>query len=151
MFKTNFSICRHYSVWGKLHYLFRDYFCCGTKKLFSGMKRLFNWTKWLELERNDRIPWKLPTIPIWRTIPMLPIVKRREWTDIITQLVNLSNSIARACFIFLLCTLMTSANKSSPKKNFHRVENVIKHLVHVSAARSSRYEALGKFGEHSRS
>ena len=29
-----------------------------------------------------------------------------------------SNSIARACFIFLLCTLMTSANKSLEKKNF---------------------------------
>ena len=33
----------------------------------------------------------------------------------------------------------------------HRVENVIKELVHTSAVRSSRYEALGKFGEHSRS
>ena len=32
-----------------------------------------------------------------------------------------SNSIARACFIFLLCTLMTSANKSLEKKNFHRL------------------------------
>ena len=29
-----------------------------------------------------------------------------------------SNSIARACFIFLLCTLMTSANKSVEKKNW---------------------------------
>ena len=29
-----------------------------------------------------------------------------------------SNSIARACFIFLLCMLMTSANKSLQKKNF---------------------------------
>ena len=33
----------------------------------------------------------------------------------------------------------------------YRVENVIKQLVHESAVRSSRYEALGKFGEHSRS
>ena len=31
------------------------------------------------------------------------------------------------------------------------VENVIKQLVHESAVRSSRYEALWKFGEHSRS
>ena len=31
----------------------------------------------------------------------------------------------------------------------HRVENVIKQLVHTLAMRSSRYEALGKFGEHS--
>ena len=31
------------------------------------------------------------------------------------------------------------------------VENVIKQLVHTSAVGSSRYEALGKFGEHSRS
>ena len=37
------------------------------------------------------------------------------------------------------------------KKIFHQVENVIKQLVHTSAVRSSRYEALGKFGEHSRS
>ena len=36
----------------------------------------------------------------------------------------------------------------SRKKNFHRVENVIKQLVHTSSVRSSRYEALGKFGEH---
>ena len=41
-----------------------------------------------------------------------------------------SNSIARACFIFLLCTLMTSANKSLKKKIFHWVENVIKQVVH---------------------
>ena len=37
------------------------------------------------------------------------------------------------------------------KKIFHWVENVIKQLVHTSAVRSSRYEAPGKFGEHSRS
>ena len=52
-----------------------------------------------------------------------------------------SNSIAWACFIFLLCTLMTSANKSLGKK----IEIVIKQLVHTS------YEVRGKFGEHSRS
>ena len=62
-----------------------------------------------------------------------------------------SNSITRACFIFLLCTLMTSANKSLEKKIFLWVENVIKQLVLTSAVRSSRYEALGKFGERSRS
>ena len=44
-----------------------------------------------------------------------------------------SNLIARACFIFLLSTLMTSANVSLEKKIFHRVENVIKQLVHTSA------------------
>ena len=49
--------------------------------------------------------------------------------------------------IFLLYTLMTSANKSLEKKIFHRVENVIKQLVHMSAVRSSRYGALGKFEE----
>ena len=32
----------------------------------------------------------------------------------------------------------------------HRVENVIKQLVHTSAVRSSRYEARGKFEEHER-
>ena len=61
-----------------------------------------------------------------------------------------SNSIARACFIFQLCTLMTSANKSLEKKIFHRVENVVKQLLHTLAVRSSRYEARGKFGEHER-
>ena len=61
-----------------------------------------------------------------------------------------SNLIARACFIFLLSTLMTSANVSLEKKIFHRVENVIKQLVHTSAVRSSRYEARGKFREHLR-
>ena len=35
--------------------------------------------------------------------------------------------------------------------SLNRVENVIKQLIHESAVRSSRYEALGKFGEHSRS
>ena len=59
--------------------------------------------------------------------------------------------MVRVYFIFLLCILMTSANKSLEKKNFHRVENVIKQWVHTSAVRLSRYEALGKFGEHSRS
>ena len=33
----------------------------------------------------------------------------------------------------------------------HWIENVIKQLVHTSAVCSSRYEALGKFGEHTRS
>ena len=48
--------------------------------------------------------------------------------------------------MFLLRVLMTSANKSLEKKNFHRVENFIKQLVHTSAVRSSRYVALGEFG-----
>ena len=61
-----------------------------------------------------------------------------------------SSLIARACFIFLLSMLMTSANVSLEKKIFHRVENVIKQLVHTSAVRSSRYEARGKFREHER-
>ena len=47
--------------------------------------------------------------------------------------------------------LMTSANKSLEKKIFHPVENVIKQLVRALAVGSSRYEAFGKFGEHSRS
>ena len=37
-----------------------------------------------------------------------------------------SNSIARACFIFLLCTLMTSANKSLEKKIFLRLEQLLR-------------------------
>ena len=41
-------------------------------------------------------------------------------------------------------------HKSLEKKNFHRVENVIKQLVHTSAVRSSRYEARRKFGGHER-
>ena len=32
----------------------------------------------------------------------------------------------------------------------HRLENVLKQFVHTSAVPSSRYEARGKFGEHSR-
>ena len=50
-----------------------------------------------------------------------------------------------------MCMDMMSANKSLEKKIFHQVENVIKQLVHMSAVRSSIYEALGKFGEQSRS
>ena len=38
---------------------------------------------------------------------------------------------------------MTSASKSLKRRIFLRVENVIKQLVHTSAVRSSRYEALG--------
>ena len=45
---------------------------------------------------------------------------------------------------------MTSANKSFEKNIFHRVENVIKQLVHTLAVRSSRYEVRGKFGGHER-
>ena len=40
---------------------------------------------------------------------------------------------------------------SRGKNIFHRVENVIRQLIHTSAVRSSRHEALGKFGEHSSS
>ena len=39
-------------------------------------------------------------------------------------------------------------------KQIHRekkIENVIKQLVRMSAVRSSRYEAIEKFGGHSRS
>ena len=43
-------------------------------------------------------------------------------------------------------------SKQIPReKIFHQVENVIKQLVNMSAVRSSIYEALGKFGEQSRS
>ena len=67
----------------------------------------------------------------------------------ITWLVNLSTQIQlreRASYSY--CA--RSANKSLEKKKFHQVENVIKQLVHTSSMRSSKYEALGKFGEHSR-
>ena len=77
------------------------------------------------------------------------LMDHKQYYNIANKFVLL-NSIARACFIFLLCTLRTSANKSREKKIFHRVENVIKQLVHTSAVRSSRYEACGKFGEHER-
>ena len=66
-----------------------------------------------------------------------------------------SNHLVKHCYNraskFVSRTLMTSANVSLEKKIFHRVENVIKQLVHTSAVRSSRYEARGKFREHSRS
>ena len=74
----------------------------------------------------------------------------KKYNNIASKFVQ-SNSIVQAYFIFLLCTLMTSANKSLKKKFFHQVENIIKQLVHASAVRSSRNEALGKFGEHSKS
>ena len=77
------------------------------------------------------------------------LMDHKQYYNIANKFVLL-NSIARACFIFLLCTLRTSANKSREKKIFHRVENVIKQLVHTSAVRSSRYEARGNFGEHER-
>ena len=63
------------------------------------------------------------------------------WRDVKTIL---PKPIARACFIFLLCTLMTSANKSLEKK---KISLTIGSYVSV---RSSRYEARGKFGEHER-
>ena len=84
--------------------------------------------------------------------------REAEWfPTLISCSPNLPRVYIRLCkhgnhFTFLqLCTLMTSANKSFEKKIFHRVENVIKQLGHTSAVRSLRYEALGKFGEHSRS
>ena len=45
-----------------------------------------------------------------------------------------------------------NASKTSDQINgwHYRIENVIKQLVHESAVRSSRYEALGKFREHLR-
>ena len=43
-----------------------------------------------------------------------------------------------------------NVSKQIEKKIFLRVENVVKQLVHTSAMRSSRYEAIGKFGEHER-
>ena len=53
------------------------------------------------------------------------------------------------------CSYIVHAHEISKQipreKNFHRVENVIKQLVHTSAVRLLRYEALGKFREHSRS
>ena len=53
--------------------------------------------------------------------------------------------------MFPLCTLITVKKQMSRENIFknYRVENVIKQLVHAVAVRS--YEALGKFGEHSRS
>ena len=42
-------------------------------------------------------------------------------------------------------------SKQIPREKHLGVENVIKQLVHMSAVHSTRYEALGKFGEHSRS
>ena len=53
--------------------------------------------------------------------------------------------------ILIVYTLDVSKQIPRDKKIFHLVENVIKQLVHTSAVRSLRYEALGKFGEHSRS
>ena len=92
-------------------------------------------------KNNDR--WRcLPTFGSLLRVVLhcTPVAKKNN--NIASKFVW-SNSIARACFLFLLCTLMTSANKSLQKKIFHQVENVIKQLVHTSAVCSSRYEALG--------
>ena len=51
-------------------------------------------------------------------------VERKEWNKYFYNIASKfasSNSIARACFIYLLCTFMTSADKSLEKKIFHRV------------------------------
>ena len=46
--------------------------------------------------------------------------------------------------------IVHDVSKQIPQeKNFHRVENVIKQLVHALAVHLLRYEAFGKFGEHS--
>ena len=55
----------------------------------------------------------------------------------------------RASYFYCARSWRQQTNPSR-KKIFHRVENVLKQLVHTSAVRSSRYEALGKFGEHER-
>ena len=59
----------------------------------------------------------------------------------------LSNSIAQVCFMH-----NRNVSKQIPQeKKFPSGLNVIKQLVHTSAACSSIYETLGKFGEQSRS
>ena len=121
------------------------------------------WYVWLFQEDRGRLPLLGMVCP-----PLgIPSTEKKQTNEVtmirccvrqvvINMLYNIaskfvwSNLIARACFIFLLCTLMMSANKSLEENNFHQVENVIKQLVHTSCVRSSRYEALGKFREHSR-
>ena len=65
------------------------------------------------------------------------------------KLVNLCNQIQlreRASYFYCARSRRQQTNPSR-KKIFHRVENVTKQLVHTSAVRSARYEALGKFEE----
>ena len=50
---------------------------------------------------------------------------------------------ARHCRILLLACAMEDDYR------IDRIQNVIKQLVHASAVQMSRYEALGKLGEHS--
>ena len=53
---------------------------------------------------------------------------------------------------FTTCTLGECLENFWSINGLHyRVENVIEQFFHESAVRSSRYEALSKFGEHSRS
>ena len=68
------------------------------------------------------------------------------------------NIASKICLIKFNCAVVLhipivyahDVSKQIPReKIFHRVENVIKQLIHTSAVRSSRYEALGKYGEHS--
>ena len=90
----------------------------------SLLKNLVRLHKTLEITTSFRFDWKHRGFKLFYNIAS-KFVK--------------SNSIAWACFIFLLCTLMTSANKSLKKKKFSiGVENVIKtigsyvSMLHIS-------------------
>ena len=88
--------------------------------------------------------------------PLLSIVQtpNNSWKFWFKKFCNIASkfvkSIKRALYSYYACSWRQQTNPSR-KKVFHQVENVIKQLVHTSAVHSSRYEALGKFGEHSRS
>ena len=57
-----------------------------------------------------------PTHGAWKCIQLFYFLSNMNYN--IASKFAYSNSIARACLIFLLCTLMTSANKSLEEKNF---------------------------------
>ena len=93
------------------------------------------------------------TIGIWSTLTQFNFIRQiyslchNAIYNIACKFVH-SNSIARACFIFLLCAL----SKQIPReKKFPSGWKCYKTIVHTSSMRSSRYEALGRFGEHSTS
>ena len=76
----------------------------------------------------------------------------KSWI-LLNRLQNIANSCnqiqlrVHACFIFLFCTLVTSANKCLNKKIFLPHFKCYKtNMVHASAVPSSRYEPGAKFG-----
>ena len=83
----------------------------------------------------------------------IKFIYTHEFTcQFLTNLNKIVYSVAKCFPEIKLSTRWSVAERLSTLSQHlnHRVENVIKQLVHTSAVRSSRYEGSGKFGEHER-